>query len=288
MSSISGGMPRSLSLNSARRLSRIRSTHFSPCTVDVVATRTSSGTPSIVASSWPSCGRRRSTMFMFAMTLMRLTRAGPMFAGSDSTSWSAPSTRLRIRSRSSIGSMCTSDARSVTACDRIRFTTWTTGAFSSTVWPIGSSTFSAFRACARASKTRTCSPTREVALYADVDRAPDVGHAGDVELRRLAELVAELVGERGLRRVRDRDVVAELRAPQRDREPFARLRLGQGLDRVLGRDAACAGPRPRGRTGGRARRRGRAPRGCRCRRGTRRAACPSRPGPRAPPAAARR
>ena len=34
--------------------------------------------PSTVVSIWPSCGRRRSTMFMPAMTLMRLTSAGPM------------------------------------------------------------------------------------------------------------------------------------------------------------------------------------------------------------------
>ena len=33
--------------------------------------------------NWPSCGRRRSTMFMFAMILRRLMSAGPMFAGSD-------------------------------------------------------------------------------------------------------------------------------------------------------------------------------------------------------------
>ena len=30
---------------------------------------------------WPSCGRRRSTMFMSAMILMRLTSAGPIAAG---------------------------------------------------------------------------------------------------------------------------------------------------------------------------------------------------------------
>ena len=58
-------------------------------------------------------------------------------------------------------------ARSMTACERIRFTTWTTGAFWSTVWPTVSSTCcSARRASVRASNTRTCSPTRDVALYA--------------------------------------------------------------------------------------------------------------------------
>ena len=36
-------------------------------------------------------------MFMSAMILMRLTIAGPMSAGSVSTSWSAPSMRNRTR-----------------------------------------------------------------------------------------------------------------------------------------------------------------------------------------------
>ena len=81
-------------------------------------------------SSWPSCGRRRSTMFMSAMILMRLTSAGPMSAGSDSTSCSAPSMRKRTRTSSSVGSMWTSDARSRSACVRILLTTWMTGASS--------------------------------------------------------------------------------------------------------------------------------------------------------------
>ena len=70
-------------------------------------------------------------MFISAMTLIRLTSAGPMPGGRLSTSCSAPSMRLRMRTRSGIGSMWMSEARSLTAWDRSRFTTWTTGAFSS-------------------------------------------------------------------------------------------------------------------------------------------------------------
>ena len=58
-----------------------------------VATRTSSSRPSITVANWPSWDRRRSTMFIPAMILMRLTSVGPMAAGSDRTSWSVPSTR---------------------------------------------------------------------------------------------------------------------------------------------------------------------------------------------------
>ena len=57
------------------------------------------------------------------MTLMRLTIAGPMSAGRVSTSWSAPSMRIRTRILSPCGSMWTSDARSRSACVTSRFTT---------------------------------------------------------------------------------------------------------------------------------------------------------------------
>ena len=46
-----------------------------------VATRMSTSRPSISMLIWPSCGRRRSTMFMPARILIRLTSAGPMDAG---------------------------------------------------------------------------------------------------------------------------------------------------------------------------------------------------------------
>ena len=75
------GMPRSLRRRTERVLSRIRMTQFSPMMVATVATRTSTSLPSMLMVSWPSWGRRRSTMFMFAMILMRLTSPGPIAAG---------------------------------------------------------------------------------------------------------------------------------------------------------------------------------------------------------------
>ena len=107
-------------------------THFSPQMVAAVATRTSMSLPSISVVSWPSWGRRRSTMFMPAMILIRLTRPTPMAAGSMRTSLSAPSMRKRTRTTSWDGSMCTSEARSRLAWVRIRLTTCTIGASSAT------------------------------------------------------------------------------------------------------------------------------------------------------------
>ena len=78
----------------AARTSRRRSS-------TMVATRTSSVAavdrrPRI----WPSCGRRRSTMFMSAMILMRLhERRRPSTPGSVMSSCSAPSMRKRTRTR---------------------------------------------------------------------------------------------------------------------------------------------------------------------------------------------
>ena len=63
-------------------MSSTRSTVFSPKMTGVVDTRMSTALPSMFISIWPSCARRRSTMFMPAMTLMRLTIAGPISAGS--------------------------------------------------------------------------------------------------------------------------------------------------------------------------------------------------------------
>ena len=187
-------MPRSARPNSARRLSRIRSTHFSPLTVEVVETRTSSGTPSTSASIWPSWGRRRSTMFISAMTLMRLTNAGPMPGGRFRTSCSAPSMRFRMRTRSGIGSMWMSDARSLTAWDSNRFTTWTIGAFSSTGRSAGP----------RPAGPALCLPRLEDAhvlvdvgggAVGDIDGPLDLTDATDEELGGLAQRLAEPLGD---------------------------------------------------------------------------------------------
>ena len=71
-------------------------------------------------------------MFMSDMTLMRLTSDGPIGPGSVVIWCSAPSVRTRTRTESAIGSMCTSEARSCTACSRMTLTILTMGAFSST------------------------------------------------------------------------------------------------------------------------------------------------------------
>ena len=102
---VSRGIPRSPNLKTDRVLSRIRMTQFSPMIVDTVATRTSTSLPSMLVVSCPSWGRRRSTMFMFAMILMRLTSPGPIATGSWRISLSAPSMRKRTRTYSSDGSM---------------------------------------------------------------------------------------------------------------------------------------------------------------------------------------
>ena len=49
------------------------------------------------------------------MTLRRLISPFWMLFGECMTSWSTPSTRNRTRTSFSVGSMCTSDARSATA-----------------------------------------------------------------------------------------------------------------------------------------------------------------------------
>ena len=135
------GMPRSSSRKTDRVLSRIRMTHFSPQMVAAVAH------PDVDALcrrssvvSWPSWGRRRSTMFMPAMILIRLTRPRPMAAGQHQDllqgavdAETDPHDVLR-------GSMWTSEARSRLAWVRMRSTTWTTGASSSTTSAAAAST----------------------------------------------------------------------------------------------------------------------------------------------------
>ena len=63
------GMPSCASRNSGRLLSSSRSTTFSPSMTAVVETRMSTLRPSISMLIWPSCGRRRSTMFMSGQDL---------------------------------------------------------------------------------------------------------------------------------------------------------------------------------------------------------------------------
>ena len=100
----------------------------------------------------PSCGTRFSAMFMSAMTLRRLISPPWMFFGECMTSCSTPSTRNRTRTSLSVGSMCTSEARSPTAWVMIAWTSLTIGASSTAASSCSSSVSSCSEACdARAS-----------------------------------------------------------------------------------------------------------------------------------------
>ena len=68
------------------RVSRMRSTAFSPATIGSVETRRSSLRPCTIARMRPSWGTRRSAMSRFAMILMRLRIAAFIDAGGDSVS----------------------------------------------------------------------------------------------------------------------------------------------------------------------------------------------------------
>ncbi len=105
-------------------------------------------------------------MFMSDMTLMRDTNDGPIGPGNVIASCNAPSVRIRTRTTSGMGSMCTSDARARTAVSRIRLTTFTTGAFSSTTVPIVCSvSLDVWRATSRASNMRSASPRSVTDAY---------------------------------------------------------------------------------------------------------------------------
>ena len=92
-SCVSRGIPSSPRPIIERRLSSKRITSFSPKTVDTVATRTSTSRPSTTVENCPSCGRRRSTMFMPAMIFRRLTRPRCIASGKRCASTRLPSMR---------------------------------------------------------------------------------------------------------------------------------------------------------------------------------------------------
>ena len=64
-------MPRSVRESWIDERSSTRSTTDSPCCVGNEDTRMSTGRPSHVVMIRPSCGTRRSAMFMFAITFTR-------------------------------------------------------------------------------------------------------------------------------------------------------------------------------------------------------------------------
>ena len=79
-------------------------TTFSPHTVGSVATRKSTLYPCVATLSRPSCGTRRSAMFMSAMIFRRLITPDWIDFGECITSCSTPSIRNRTRNECSSGS----------------------------------------------------------------------------------------------------------------------------------------------------------------------------------------
>ena len=102
-------------------------TIFSPYTVGRVASRRSIVLPATVRLTRPSWGIRRSAMLMSPMTFSRLISPAWMFFGDRMTSCSTPSTRYRIRTSRSVGSMWMSEARSARAWVMRRLTILTIG-----------------------------------------------------------------------------------------------------------------------------------------------------------------
>ena len=82
----------------------------------------------IVTVARPSCGTRRSATSMRPITFSRLAIGPASFGATSLTSRSAPSTRIRMSTRSSRGCTCTSLAPRVAAVKSIQSTSRTTGA----------------------------------------------------------------------------------------------------------------------------------------------------------------
>ena len=151
-------------------------------------------------------------MFMSAMILIRLTSDWPIGPGSASHLVQGAVGADAHPHAASCGSMCTSDARSRTACSRMTFTTLTTGAFSSTtVWTIVSCGCAALRSSRRRleqaervaelgrRRVATVEGLVEVAVYGELDPHQ--------RAQQLDELRVEVLGEG----IRDRDLDREFR-----------------------------------------------------------------------------
>jgi len=82
----------------------MRITTDSPYKVGTVLTRMSTLRPSNRRAMWPSCGTKRSAMFMLAMILIRETIAGCSCLGGLGRSARTPSMRYLILSVLSNGS----------------------------------------------------------------------------------------------------------------------------------------------------------------------------------------
>ena len=126
-----GSMPSEFRSSRPACLSSRRSTTRSPCPAGIVETRTSTARPATRSEMRPSWGRRFSAMSRRDMTLIRDTISGATARLVCSTSRSTPSTRNRITSRFSNGSMWMSEAFSFTDCVRSALMSRMTGASSS-------------------------------------------------------------------------------------------------------------------------------------------------------------
>ncbi len=86
----------------------------------------------------PSCGMRFSARSIPESTFRRERIAFCHFFGGEGSSCSTPSTRKRIVTLRRLGSMWMSEARSCTACLKIRSTNFTTAGWSASVSPVRS------------------------------------------------------------------------------------------------------------------------------------------------------
>ena len=167
---------------------------------------------------------------MSAITLIRLTSGVAIDTGNDNTSCIAPSVRTRTRTRSCCGSMCTSDARSRTACSKMRLTTLTIGAFSSTATS---------GVAAPVSRTSLLRPMLELLQRAAdlglvqvgaFDRVRDIRRRRHEQPDRRVQQRDELRLQLRIQGIGDRDLDPSTDLAQRQHAEAARLLLGQQPD----------------------------------------------------------
>ena len=118
----------------------MRITIFSPKSVGSVLTRKSITRSGPTFSFMrPSCGMRFSEMSSRDSTLMREASFSLISTGGETISRNSPSTRNRTRYWCSYGSKCKSDARMLKASISILCRNLTTGASSTSLWAVSSS-----------------------------------------------------------------------------------------------------------------------------------------------------
>ena len=187
-------------------------------------------------------------MFSSAMTLRRLIRPPWMFLGAGGIgSCNTPSTRKRIRTFRSAGSMWTSEARSPTAWVMIALTSLTMGASSSAASICSSSPSIASAATLARASTWPSMPGELL------DRAFDVAGGRDQRLDVAVRDRADVVERVDVRRVGHRHEQLAVAFADGDRavpagERFGEQRRGGGIDRVFGEvdefEADLFGERP--------------------------------------------